>query len=386
MDLRELSWRERGRLWIRIGIRLLLTVAVILLAVYALPPLLSLFMPFVLALVLAWILNPLVRWLHKKLKISRKPISMVVIILVIAVVGGVLSWFVYGLASEIYDLISNWAFVGGEVEAGLNSVGAHLNRWVQLMPDKLVEMAANGIAHLLDWLEQVGPKWLAEFGVRAGSFAMKVPSGAIGAVIFLVASYFVISDYPRLRTMATERMSSGVHNFLSRVRKIALAAFGGYVKAQLILSLVVFFILLIGFSVIGQEYALLLAFVFAVMDFIPIIGSGTVIVPWAVVDVVLGNYTHAIELAVIWGIICVFRRVAEPKVVGDQTGLSPIMSLISIYIGMRLGGVLGMILGPVVVLIVINVYKMDVLAGTRRDIRTAVQDVRALLANQGKEL
>lgn len=385
MDLRELSWGERGRLWLRLGIRVVLLAAVILLLVYAAPPLLSLFMPFVLAVVLAWILNPSVRWLQRKLKISRKPISLIVIILAIGVVGGALFWFVYALGSEVYSLIGNWTSVGGSIESGFNELNERLNHLSALVPKEVLGLLENAYTGLIGWLRNVVPGLLETVGTKIGAFAMKVPAGVIGAVIFLVASYFVVSDYPRIRLMATERMSSGVHSFLSRVRKIALAAFGGYVKAQLILSLGVFFILLIGFWVVGIEYALLLAFVFAVMDFIPIIGSGTVIVPWAVVDIVLGNYRQAISLMVIWGLICVFRRVAEPKVVGDQTGLSPILALISIYVGMRLGGVLGMILGPVLVLIVINIYKMDVLVGTRRDIRMAAQDIRAILKPKDEE-
>ena len=110
-----------------------------------------------------------------------------------------------------------------------------------------------------------------------------------------------------------------------------MSAFGGYVKAELILSVGVFFILLLGFTLIGQSYTLLLAFLLAVMDFIPIIGAGTVMIPWAVIDLFTGNLRHAIELMVIWGIIALFRRVGEPKAVGDQTGLPPVVSLISIY-------------------------------------------------------
>lgn len=385
MDLREMTGKERGRLWIRLGIRLLLAAAVILLLVYAVPPLLSLFMPFVVAVVVAWILNPLVRWLHKKLKIPRKPIALIVILLAIAIVGGALVWFIYGLGSEVYSLVSNWSAVSSEFESTIDAVGRYFAQILALMPEGLAQTIENSAASLLNWLREVVPNMLASIGKGAGNFAMKVPGVVIGAVIFLIASYFIIGDYPRLRLMATERMSADTRSFLSRVRKIALAAFSGYIRAQLLLSLIVFFILLISFSIVGQSYAILLAFVFAVLDFIPILGVGAAMVPWAIVDLMLGNYRMAIFLLVMWGVIVIFRRIAEPKVVGDQTGLSPILSLISIYVGMRLGGVLGMIFGPVLLLIIINVYKMDVLSGTRRDVRMAVQDVRTLLEPKKKE-
>ena len=129
----------------------------------------------------------------------------------------------------------------------------------------------------------------------------------------------------------------------------------------------------------GQSYSLLLALGFAVLDFIPLIGSGTVMVPWAIVDLLLGNYGHAIELMVIWGLIALFRRLAEPKVVGDQTGLSPILSLISIYIGMRLYGVWGMIFCPILLLVLLNLAGLGLFDGVRRDLKMAFWDIMAVL-------
>ena len=386
MERRELSGKERGRLWIRIGIRLLLAAAALLLLFLAVPPLFSLFMPFVLALVMAWLLNPLVRWLHRKLKISRKVISLLLIVLVFGVVGGLLFWFIYGIGSEIYSLVSNWDSVRMAITSGLDVLGGYFERFFALLPADVAGWLDDLYAQLMVWLKDVVPTLLASVGKRAGNIAMGLPSGVVAAIVFLMASYFITADYPGIRFWATERMSPGVHSFLSRVRRVAMGAFGGYVKAQLILSLAVFFILLIGFTIIGQGYALLLALLFAVMDFIPIIGSGTVMVPWAVISLVIGDYRKALELMIIWGFICLFRRVAEPKVVGDQTGLSPILSLISIYVGMRLAGVLGMVFGPVVVLILINIWKMDVLSGARRDWKTAVNDIRALLEPAKKDL
>ncbi len=380
MDLRELSWRERGWLWVRLGIRLLLTVSVLLLIFWAGPALLSLFMPFVVALILAWLINPLVRWLQRKLKISRKILSLLFILLVFGVVGGVLVAFVYAVGSEIYSLVENWSTVEQEISSALLTAGEYTKKLFALLPREMLSWLDNLYSGVIGWLQTAVPELLASVGARAGGVAMRLPSGVVAAVMFLMASYFITADYPAIMTGITRRLSPGTRNVLARVRKVAVGAFGGYVRAQLLLSLAVFFILLLGFAIIGQRYALLLALLLAVMDFIPIIGSGTVMVPWTVISLVTGDYRKALELIVIWGVICLFRRFAEPKVVGDQTGLSPILSLISIYVGMRLGGVLGMVLGPVLLLILMNLAKMDILVGTRRDLRLAFYDVRALLA------
>ena len=111
------------------------------------------------------------------------------------------------------------------------------------------------------------------------------------------------------------------------------------------LSVGVFFILLVGFILTRQSYGLLLALGLAVLDFIPIVGAGTVMVPWAVIALFTRDYVTAVNLMLIWGVIALFRRVMEPKFVGNQTGLSPILSLFSIYVGMKIAGVLGMIWG-----------------------------------------
>ena len=144
----------------------------------------------------------------------------------------------------------------------------------------------------------------------------------------------------------------------------------------------VFFILLTGFTLTGQPYGLLLAFLLAVLDFIPIVGAGTVMVPWAVVDLCLGNLRQAVELMVIWGVIALFRRVGEPKIVGDQTGLPPVVSLISIYVGMRLAGVLGMILAPVVCMVFLNICRLGVFTPVLEDLRLAAGDLAAFLRDR----
>ena len=380
MQLHNLSWRERGQLWLRLGIRIVLTVGALLLLFFAVPPLLSLLMPFVLAFFMAWLLNPLIRRLQEKLKISRKLLSLLLIILVFAVAGGALGWFLYSIGAEVYSIVSSWEAVGTAAADGLNALGEHFSKLFALLPQPVTTWIDGVYEQLLLWLNDVVPTVLTSLGRWAGNFAISVPSWAVAAVVFIMASYFVTADYPRLRLLVTGHVSEEVRQFFRQVKAVATAAFGGYVKAEFILSVVVFFILLIGFTLMGQGYALLLSFLLAVMDFIPIIGAGTAMVPWAAAALITGDYRTALELMVVWGVIVLFRRLAEPKVVGDQTGLSPVLSLVSIYVGMRLGGVLGMVLGPVVFLIVINIGKLGVLDGVLSDVRLAVGDIRALLA------
>lgn len=379
MERGELSWRERGRLWIRLGIRLLLAAGTVLALRYLVPPLLSLLMPFVLALVTAWLLNPLVRGLQRRLGVSRRLLSLLLILLAFAAAGGVLFGLGYSLFSEMRALADNWEGSWSALQTGVDAVGTWLDKLLAYLPGE-VETFVNAN---LDQLWSAFSGWVSSMaplvGTWAGNFAMGVPSFVVALIVFIMAAYFITADYPHYRFLMTDRLPPEVRGFVSHVKHTALGAFAGYVRAEVIISIGVFAILLVGFLLIGQSYAVLLALLLAVLDFIPIIGSGTIMVPWAFIDLLTGNWTHAVGLMVVWGVVCVFRRVAEPKAVGSQTGLSPILSLISMYVGMRLAGVLGMILGPVLCLVAINVARTGVFDGLTADLALAARDTAALL-------
>ncbi len=382
MEYRELSWPQRGKLWLRLGIRLVLTVLLILVLVWLVPPLLSLFMPFVVALVVAWLLNPLVRMIHQRIGISRKLVSFLLVLLLFCLAGGVLAYFVYAVAAEVVSLVNNWQAVWESFSVTGDAVLEAIRPFTDPLPVKVWDSLDQLLLQLSGWLETAIPTALGSLASGAGSFAMGVPSVAVGVVVFVMAAYFITADYPRIRFQVTRLFGGRVREHLISFKEIVSSAFGGYLRAEFFLSVGVFFILLAGFVITGQSYALLIALLLAVMDFIPIIGAGTVMVPWAVVDLVSGDFRGAIELMVIWGIICLFRRMGEPKFVGSQTGLSPILSLVSIYVGMRLAGVAGMILGPILCLVAIGVGRSGFFDNLRSDLRLAAEDVAAILKNK----
>ncbi len=385
MESHLLTWRQRGRLWLRLGIRAALTAAAVLLLLFAVPPLLSLLSPFVLALLLAWALNPAVRWLKERLTLSRKTISLAVLLLAFGAVGGVCYGLGWALLRQLRSLFENWEAISGSLTATIDAVGAWLRRLGDLLPDGLVATGDDLVGALTGWLKDLDFDFggrLSDMAGHATDFVSAVPGFAVASVVFLMASYFIVSDYPRLRYMVTDQCPQPLRTFCGQVRDIFMEAFGGYIKSELLLSLGVFFILTAGFFIIGQPYRLVLAFGLALLDFIPILGSGTVLVPWAVIDLITANYREAIGLMVIWGLVSLFRRFAEPKVLGDQTGLSPILSLLGIYVGMRLGGVPGMVLGPLLLLVCINLCKLGIFQPVAADLRLAVQDLRAILKGE----
>ena len=316
-----LTWPQRGQLWLRLGIRAALVIGAVLLTVFVAVPLVSLLMPFVLALVLAWLLNPVVRWLKNRLNISRKVISLAVLVLAFGTVGGLCYGLCWALVNQVISLFDNWQPILDSLMATVDNVGHLLDRLGDILPNSLVATGDDLVRALASWLESLDlSSQIAGLASWATGLVSGIPGFAVAVVAFLMASYFITSDYPRLRYLFTDQLPGNLRQFGSQVRRIFMEAFGGYLKSQLLLSLGVFAILTAGFLIIRQPYSLLLAFVLAVMDFIPIIGAGTVMVPWAAVDLITGDYRQTIELMVIWGRLCSSARWGSPRSWADRPG------------------------------------------------------------------
>ena len=382
MENRKLTWEQRGALWLRLGIRLVLAaLAVWMLAAFG-RPLLSLFAPFLFALMTAAMLNPMVKRLQRALGWNRQAVTLLLLLVLFGLLGGALALLVYAAAGQLVSLVQNWSGLLDQLQSVLDQLEQLFAQLLALVPPQVTELVEKAGEDLFQWLSEAAPAMLGSLGMEAGERAMGLPGFCVALVIFVMAAFLLTADYPYLRSRYVQHLDEGVRRFLSQLRTTALGAFGGYVKAEFLLSVGVFFILLAGFWLTGQPYGLLLALGLAVMDFIPIIGAGTVMVPWAFVALFTRDFTGAVELMAIWGVIALFRRVMEPKFVGDQTGLSPILSLVSIYVGMKLAGVLGMVFGPVVVLVILNLAGMGMFRGVRLDLEAAARDIAAILSER----
>lgn len=382
MTNKQLTWKQRGALWLRLGLRLALAALAVWLIVRFGRDVLALFAPFLFALAAAAALNPLVKKLQRALGWNRHALTFLLLLLLFGLLGGALALLVYAAAGQLVSLVQNWSYLLDSLQSVLDQLEELFAHFLTLVPPQVTEIVEEAGDELFRWLSDAVPSALGSLGVEAGTRAMGLPGFLVALVIFVMATFLLTADYPYLRSRYIQHLDEGVLRFLSQLRTTALGAFGGYVKAEFLLSVGVFFILLVGFFLIHQPYGLLLALGLAVMDFIPIIGAGTVMVPWAFAALFTGELSAAVELMAIWGVIALFRRVMEPKFVGDQTGLSPVLSLVSIYAGMKLAGVLGMIFGPVVVLVVLNLAGMGMFRGLRLDLEAAARDIAAILSQR----
>lgn len=357
------------KLLLRIVLRFSLIISLLLFIALVLPKLLDLFLPFVLAFFTASLLAPLVRKVSKKMGKVRKLWAMLFILLLILTLTGLLVYAGYYLFSQVSDLVGSWQSIQTSTTELLNSLSAYFANGTSITSTDLEEYLLELIQRLLTWLTEAISSWAPSVVISVGNLATGIANFVISLLFFIVGAYFMTADYPNLRAKLAGHIPNMIRPHVGHIKDAMGTATFGYLKAQVILSSIVTLIIFISLLCWGQSYSLIIAIVCGIIDLIPFFGSGTVLVPWAVVELFLGHYAKTIFLLILALVLFLFRKLAEPKVVGNQTGLSPLLSLISIYVGMKLGGVVGMILAPILCMIIISLYRVGFFTPTIQDFR-----------------
>lgn len=356
------------KLILRISLRLVLIVAVLLCLGLIVPPLLSLFLPFLLAFVAATLLAPLVQKFAKRVG-GWNFWSMLFVVLMLLAVTGILVYAGYYLVSQVTDLIRSWTSIREGITDMLNQVSQYLSNNVHFTSTDTEEYILGHLQDGLSWLTGKISTWAPTVVVGVGNLASGIVSFLISLLFFIVAAYFMTADYPGLRKRLIAWVPDIIRPHMRHVKEAAGSAMFGYLRAQLILSGVVLVIVFVALLIFRQPYSLLIAIATGIIDIMPFFGSGAILVPWGVICLLVGNLKKAVFLLILAFALFLFRKLAEPKVVGNQTGLSPLLSLISIYVGMKLGGVAGMILCPIACMVVIGLYGMGFFTPTIQDFR-----------------
>ena len=339
-------------------VNLLLWAAGIVLLFTVVPRLLLFFLPLVIGWILAILANPLVRLMEKRFRIVRRHGSMLIIITAIALVVLVLYLIIARLGGEIVGFIYAFPETYARMGEEFTQIGKNLSGVYEQLPDGLQA----GLASLGTQFDSYMGASVEEIGrptvTAAGNFAKNLPSYLLGVVFVILSAYFFIADRERIMKFFRENVPENIQKTFLIATDSIKNAVGGYFKAQFKIMGVVFLILLVGFAVLGIRFAVLIAFLTAFLDFLPFLGTGTVLLPWALFQFLAHDYRMTVGLLVIYAVSQTVRQLIQPKIVGDTVGLSPLATLIWIYIGYKLYGVVGMIVAVPVGVLVQTFYRI----------------------------
>jgi sporulation integral membrane protein YtvI len=375
----NLIQEKRSRLYTRLVLRIVLWVLGILLLRFAGPPLLSLLAPFLAAFLVALALNPLVSKIRRKWGLPRRLIAFVLVILVFLILAALISWAVYIVVREVRLLSMDFQAIWASVEAGLASLYTTF-AWVLDFFPTLKDI--NVMETLNQWLQSLSQEFLDSPGAGfAGVWAVTAKAGKVllGVLIFMMAAYCITAEYPTIARLMEKYLGNRIYGYVRLLKNTTQSALWKYFKAQLLLALLAFTIMFVALVIYGQSYAFLIALLLAFFDFLPLLGTGIILVPWALVAATYGgDIVKAIFLLALSGGFFLIRRLVEPKILGSQTGLHPLVALLSIYIGLVKWGIWGAICAPLVVMVAVRVYNTRIFDHTIRDIRAVLQDVGGL--------
>lgn len=305
----------------------------------------------------AMIANPMVKFLEKRIKINRKYGSVIMIVLVIGLV--VLACYGAGtvLAKGIGAFMAYLPTMSANAGTEFSEAIDQLQQLLEKLPfTQNVDLSAIGTA-IQDFLTNfVSSSDSATLGA-IGEFAKSLPDMIVGIVVGLLAAYFFIADKDKLITGVEKHLSAGFLAKTERIYKQLVHAVGGYFKAQFKIMGVIYVILLIGLLILRVDFAWLIAFGIAFLDMLPVFGTGTVLCPWAVIKLFTGDYKMAVGMIVLYVVSLVVHQIVQPKLIGDSVGLDPFASLLFMFIGYRVGSVVGMILAIPIGMILINLYE-----------------------------
>ena len=347
----------------------LVVIAVILLLRYAGPfcvraiiYLFGLLSPFVIGYIIARIINPIANRLHKWMRIPRGISAVLVIIITLAVIGGIFGLLGYKLFEEIKSLFLDWDEIVASLRANWRRISSSWGEMYIGMPDfvkTVIDKAFDGMYK--QSLEISGNIPVVNVAQVA---AKSLPAGLIWTVMFILSMYFMVSRKMSLTNGVRKTLGDKSADKLVEIKTQCKTYLGGYVKAQLILMAIVFVVILVALSIFNAPFSLLIAALTAILDALPFFGSGIVLWPMAVVYFIDGRVGLGVLYVITYFMIMLLRRFIEPKLVSDRMGFNnPIIMLVAMYIGYKFWGVGGLIGGPLLLMLIISLYKVGLFNG-----------------------
>ena len=320
--------------------------------------------PFIVAFILSLLMEPIIKFLVNKVKIPRKASVALSLLIIVGVIGLVIANIITKFINQVRDLLS---IIPQFVGQTYNTINDFSNKKIYLeylnIPDELIQSINGLLASLLSQLLKFSDVILKGAFNTATSF----PEILLFIIATIMSTYFIASYRENIVNWASTQLPGQWYNNIVSIKNNVFGSIFKLVRAYVIIVSITFTELFIGFSIIGIDYALILAIIVSLVDLLPVLGTGVIIIPWAVYQLLVGEVFLGVSLIILWAIVLVIRQMIEPKIIGSQIGVNPLLTLMGIYVGFKLIGAGGLILGPITVVILKSILSVCI---KERDIKS----------------
>lgn len=316
------------------------------------------FVPFIIGFFIAVILKPAISAISKKTHIPEKAVAVILIVLTYCIIGFLFTWLGLKLIVAIREgFVKLPRMYAENIEPAINTIFDNIEELIARLDPVMVKAIEDMSASLSQSVGTVVSEISARVIGFASSALTSLPNLLISIIFAIISTMYFAMDFNQIGEYIGKLFPERVRNLLSEA-KIFVGGIGlKYLKAYSLLMLLTFAELTIGLSILRRENSILIAAIIAVVDILPVLGTGTVLIPWALIELIKGNIPFAIGMVVLYVVITVLRNILEPKLVGQQIGLHPLAMIMCMYVGVRLFGFIGLFVLPVIVVMIKYLYE-----------------------------
>lgn len=342
--------------WTRV-LKNIMYVILLLIGLYLALKLSIFYMPFLIAFIISLIIEPAIKWIMKKTNLTRRTSSIIIFVIALTIILGGLVWILITLFSESSSLLQGLNDYFDKAYIQFQFFMESFNFDKIHLSDEVLNVIQNSTGDLLETFSN----WLRNALTGLIDLVTSLPSIAICIGITILALYFICVDKIYILDQIEHHLPKIWVRKIGKHLKDLIQTLGGYLKAEATLILVSFIISLVGlyilqFTGFNIQYPLLMALFIGFVDALPILGSGTVMIPWAIICAINGDLNLGIAIIVLLIIMSIARQLLEPKLVSKNIGVHPIFTLIAMYTGFKIIGIMGLLIGPIVLIIFKNIF------------------------------
>lgn len=298
--------------------------------------------PFILAYGLALLISPIVRILTEKLHFHKNAASALTLIFAVGGLALGIYFLVDAIVSQIMVFAEEWPGYQEKFLVYLEKLCGIMENSLHMENGEVYKLVCKGMdSVMLSWQERLMPLVMN----NSLNTLMALMDIVIVVALTVMAVFYMVRDADKIRNISEDNI---FYKELVYIKGLISRILKAYVKSQVIIMSVVAAICAIGLAFIGNRYNIVIGIIIGVFDALPLIGAGTVLIPWSIVYIFMGEYVKAVVLFIVFIICYLVREFLEPRLMGQRIGMTPISTLISIYVGYRLFGFIGMIAGPLV--------------------------------------
>lgn len=318
------------------------------------------FMPFIIGLILALIVQRPARFISAKTKLPQKISCVVCVLVLVGLLGLLIFGIIMFIAHNLGNITTSLGSLMDTLEGSLCSLCDKIKPFMTKFQESSgikIDISSNGLSQVMLKLTNI-----SEIAVNSlQGFFSKLPAVFLDTIVTIVAASFIAADYRRVVDFLYKLIPERYRKTVTGIKDFIFGTVLKLLRAYLTLMLITFTELSIGLAFIGINNPIGIAAIIAVVDILPVLGTGTIIIPWGIIELLLGNTLRGVCLLILYLIVTVVRNILEPKIVGDHIGLHPLITLTAIIVGLKSLGLLGMIAFPITILILKDLTEKGVI-------------------------